>query len=79
MAKWKKVTPNYSLYDHCKVKGPSDGFKNLGNDGYISTSSDIGVCVRWVLDKLENPKATIYRIASDANLIGCQETLGDGT
>lgn len=79
MAKWKKVTPNYSLWDHCKVKGPSDGFKNLANDGYISTSSDIGVCVTWVLEKLENPKATIYRIASGQNLIGCQETLKDGT
>ncbi|KAH6643540.1 hypothetical protein C7974DRAFT_419162 [Boeremia exigua] len=76
MAKTNKLPENISLWDHCKVKGAEAKFGNLKDDGYVSTSSDFGVCLKWVTDYIEDPAgATIYKIASDRNLIGCHDTL----
>jgi cell division septation protein DedD len=80
MAKTNKVPENISLWDHCKVKGAEAKFGNLADDGYVSTSSDFGVCMKWVTDYIEDPAgSTIYKIASDRNLISCHDTLGKCT
>jgi hypothetical protein len=79
LGKDKGLPENLSLWDHCKEKGAADGFGNLQNDGYVSTSSDFSVCKEWVEDKIEDTSATIYKIASYENLIGCQLTLGKCT
>ena len=80
-AQSKGTTPNYSLWDHCKIKAASASFGNLPDDGYVGTSVDINFCSKWMIEKLEdgnadNIQSTIYKIASDKNLIGCQVTLG---
>lgn len=68
---------NLSLWDHCKVKDAKHGFGNLPNDGFIGMTSDIGVALKWVTDKIEETKGstTIYKIAQDTNLLGCADVL----
>lgn len=82
MAQWKNKEPNYSLWDHCKAKEADKKYGNLENDGYVSTTTDIAFSIKWVIEKLDPdndpPLSTIYKIASDKNLIGCIETLKDG-
>lgn len=76
LGKKNNLPENISLWDHCKVKAAKEKFGNRKDDGYVSTSSDIGVCVKWVMEYLEDPKgSTIYKVASDKNLIGCHDTL----
>lgn len=83
-AQSKGTKPNYSLWDHCKIKEASASFGNLPDDGYVGTSVDVNFCAKWMIEKLEdgnteNIQSTIYKIASDMNLIGCQETLKNRT
>jgi hypothetical protein len=83
-AQSKGTNPNYSLWDHCKIKEASASFGNLPDDGYVGTSVDINFCSKWMVEKLEdgttdNIQSTIYKVASDKNLISCQETLGKRT
>jgi hypothetical protein len=79
MGKTNGLPENVSLWDHCKEKEADASFGNLADDGYVSTSIDIQVCLDWVQDKIENRKGTtIYKIASYTNLIGCQDTLKGG-
>lgn len=76
MAKTNDLPENTSLWDHCKVKDAKAKFGNLKDDAYVSTSSDFGVCIKWVTEYIEDPAtSTIYKVASDRNLIGCHDTL----
>lgn len=82
-AQSRNTKPNYSLWDHCKIKEASASFGNLPDDGYVGTSTDVNFCSKWMLEKLEdgnteNIQSTIYKVASDLNLISCQETLLGG-
>jgi hypothetical protein len=70
-----KLPKNLSLWDHCKVKNAKEKFGNRPDDGYVSTSLDFGVCLKWITDYIEDTSSTIYKIASDRNLIGCHDTL----
>jgi viroplasmin and RNaseH domain-containing protein len=66
-----------SLWDHCKEA--VQGFSNKDDDGFVSVSAAFHVCKEWVEDKIEDTSATIYKIASNKNLVDCQATLKQRT
>jgi hypothetical protein len=73
MADLNKLTPDTSLYNHCK--GEEGDFKSNPDDGYIATSASFEVALDWIDNPLDG-EGVVYRVATDANLVDCQLTLG---
>lgn len=75
-AKTNDLSPNLSLWRHCKEKDAKHGYGNLPDDGFVGMTVDVQVSMNWVTDYIENtPGTAIYRIAQDENLLACRDIL----